>query len=166
MLCPRHHILEAYLQKFFGEADGDDAGRAAHAAQAVGDDVGTHLELVHDLGTKAGRGAVQRAVGDQNVDLHSAPKQRLGSMPTCMHAARSATCASALCKVSGHPSNSLCGPEYSNAYSFFKPYLQLKLVIVQNADVQELQLILRDHMMALKAYSPMTLFGICNCGAT
>lgn len=65
-------LAAAHLQQLLGQGDGDDTGRAAHAADAVGDDVGAHLELVYDAGAQAGRGAVQGAVGDQDVDLHGA----------------------------------------------------------------------------------------------
>ena len=60
-----------HLQQLLGEGDGDDAGGAAHAADAVGHHIRPHLEAVHDAGAQARRGAVQRAVGDEDVDLRA-----------------------------------------------------------------------------------------------
>ena len=56
-------------QQPLGQADGDDARRAAHAGQVVGDHVTAHLEVVdHHRGQRGGR-VEQRAVDHQNVDV-------------------------------------------------------------------------------------------------
>ena len=60
-----------YLELLAGQAYGDDAGGAAHAAQVVGDGVAAHLEVVHDHRAEAGRRVEQRAVHHQDVDLRS-----------------------------------------------------------------------------------------------
>jgi hypothetical protein len=67
----------ARLQQLLSEADGDDAGRAAHAAEAVADNVASHLEVIDDQARQAGRRAVQRAVGDQDVDLRSGQESKV-----------------------------------------------------------------------------------------
>ncbi len=60
---------ECHLQQLLSEADGDNAGGAAHAAQVVGHHVRAHLEVVHQHRAQAGRRAKQRAVDHQDVDV-------------------------------------------------------------------------------------------------
>ena len=73
----------ARLQELLGEADGDDARGAAHAAEAVADDVAAHAEVVDDHAAQAGRRAVQRAVGDEDVDLRSEGGRKLRAVLQC-----------------------------------------------------------------------------------
>ena len=57
------------LQQLLGQADGDDASRAAHARQVVGDHIGPHLEVVHYHCTQGRRRVEERAVHNHNVHL-------------------------------------------------------------------------------------------------
>mmetsp|Transcript_11281 Transcript_11281/g.33912 ORF Transcript_11281/g.33912 Transcript_11281/m.33912 type:complete len:200 (-) Transcript_11281:545-1144(-) len=70
-----HHqrcAVRVHLQLLLGKANGNDASRAAHAAQVVAVDVGPHLEVVDDHGTQAGRRVEERAVHHQDVNLRRA----------------------------------------------------------------------------------------------
>ena len=58
-----------HLQKLSGEADGQQPSRAAHAAQIVHNDVGSHPEMIDDHGRKTWRWAEDRAVYNQYVNL-------------------------------------------------------------------------------------------------
>ena len=62
------------LQQLLGQANGNDACRAAHAREVVGNDVGIKFEVVDNHGGQRRRRVEQATIHHQNIDLHEARK--------------------------------------------------------------------------------------------
>lgn len=63
------HTADAHLQQITDQRQCHDPVTASHATQVIALDVLTQLEVVDQHGRKAGGGAVDAAVGDQDVNL-------------------------------------------------------------------------------------------------